>query len=200
MKICSLIAGCWSVDKDQDPGKALDFKTPQIFKNKRFLIIAGAILFLAVAGGIYSIVVLADRTASELNIAEPDTAGSVSGDSAAADLVEVLPQQRRDNEDSEEQSWTTFDPMMDPFAEPMKLTGVVIGGRGGTMAIIESGGSSYIVAVGDYVDDLWAVYQITRGMVVLRAHNQEVSLYLDQPPVTRSLDNKSDENDQEEGA
>ncbi|MCJ7806511.1 MAG: hypothetical protein MUP57_03050, partial [Clostridia bacterium] len=187
------------MDKDKDdPGKALDFKPLQIFKNKRFVIIAGAILLLAVAGGIYSVVVLADRTTSESRIIEPDATGLAPGDSDAADLVEVLPQQRRDNEDSEEQSWTTFDPMMDPFAEPMKLTGVVIGGRGGTMAIVESSGSSYIVAVGDYVDDLWAVYQITRGMVVLRAHNQEVSLYLDQPPVTRSLDSNSDENDQEE--
>ena len=201
MKFCSLIAGCWSVNRDKDdPGKALDFKTLQIFKNKRFLIIVGVILFLAVAGGIYSIIVFADRTASESSIAEPDVTDSVPGDSEAADLVEVLPQQRRDNEDSEESSWIISEPMMDPFAEPMKLTGVVIGGRGGTMAIVESSGSSYIVAVGDYVDDLWAVYQFTRGRVVLRAHNKEVSLYLDQPPVTRSLDSNPDENDQEEGA
>jgi len=72
------------------------------------------------------------------------------------------------------------------------LTGVVIGGRGGSMAIIESGGSSFIVTEGDYVDDLWAVIHIKRGMAVLRAYDQEVSLYLDQPAVTRSLDSSSE--------
>jgi hypothetical protein len=171
-----------------DPGRDLDSKRPEFFKNKRFLIIAGVIILLAVTGALYSIVVLRDRTASENVLSEPDTIKADQGESAVAEVVEVLPQLRRNNIEGDQDSWVAFNPMSDPFAEPMKLTGVVIGGRGGSMAIIESGGSSYIVTEGDYVDDLWAVIQIKRGMAVLRAYNQEVSLYLDQPPVTRSLD------------
>ncbi len=183
-----------------DPGRMLDYKTLEIFKNKRFLIIAGAILLLALAGGIYSVIILTDRTASESIFTEPDKTRSDPVESAAADLVEVLPQQKRNYVLDDDRSWATFNPINDPFAEPMKLTGVVIGGRGGTMAIIESGGTSYIVSEGDYVDDLWAVLVIRRGTAVLRAYNQEVTLYLDQPPLTRSLDGDFGEDDQEEGA
>jgi len=85
---------------------------------------------------------------------------------------------------------------------PMILTGVVTGGRGGNMAIIESGGASYIVSEGDYVNDFWVVRRVYREMVVLRAHDREVSLYFDQPPATRTLDLEhiEDEGDFEEGA
>lgn len=179
--------------------KSFDFKSMEIFKNKRFLILAGVILFLAVFGLAYSIVILTDRTAIEQVPTQPGTTGQVPSDSDNANLVEVLPQLQRSSEEVADGALTSLNPIMDPFAEPIKLTGVVIGGRGGTMAIIESSGTSFIVAVGDYVDDLWAVYQITRGSAVLRARNQEVVLYLDQPPVTRSLDPRPDEGGQEEG-
>jgi hypothetical protein len=88
----------------------------------------------------------------------------------------------------EDGTWIPVNQYFDPFAAPIKLTGVVIGGFGGPMAIIESGGSSFIVKVGDYVDDLWAVLEIKREMVVLQAYNQEISLFFDQPPLTRMLD------------
>jgi len=176
------------VDKNNhDPGKILDYKLFQNFKNKRFLIIAVLILLIAVVGGIYSIFILAERTASETVLATPDQVGSVPVDLAAAEIVEVLPQQKRNIENNYEQNRNNINPLMDPFAEPMRLTGVVIGGRGGAMAIIESNGISNIVSAGDYVDDLWAVYKIARGNVILRAYDLEVTLYLDQPPVTRTL-------------
>jgi hypothetical protein len=108
---------------------------------------------------------------------------------------------RDTGDESTSDLWTSFDAGVDPFTDPMKLTGVVVGGRGGAMAIIESSGTAYIVAVGDYVDDLWAVREITSDMVVMRAYNQEVSLFLDQPPITRTLDGGLfEEEDQEEGA
>ena len=171
-----------------DPGKMLDYKTPEIFKNKRFLVIAGLLILLAFAGSIYGMILLAGRTASETVVKLPDQAGSFPADLAQADVVEVLPQQKRFTDPDRDNTWPTYNQFIDPFAEPMKLTGVVVGGRGGTMAIIEAGGASYIVSVGDYVDDLWAVYRITRTMVVLRAQNQEVSLFFDEPPSARSLD------------
>lgn len=182
-----------------DPGKALDTKTLEIFKNKRFLVIVGLLILLAFAGSIYGMIILAGRTASETVLKLPDQAGSFPAELAEADVVEVLPQQRRYTDPDRDNTWSTYNQFTDPFAEPMRLTGVVVGGRGGNMAIIEAGGASYIVSVGDYVDDLWAVYRISRTVVVLRAQNQEVSLFFDEPPLARSLDYELND-DREDGA
>ena len=184
----------------KDPGKDLDVKASQLFKllkNRMFLIIAGSILLIALVGGIFSVVLLRNHTASE----ELNVDNTALNDQDIADTAEVLPQQIRSNDDTNQRSWSAFTPGTDPFGGPMKLTGVVIGGRSGSMAIIESSGTSYIVSEGDYVDDLWAVRQITRETVILRAHNQEVSLFFDQPPSTRSLDyeGESEEDASEEG-
>lgn len=181
-------------------GKALEYINPEMLKNKRFIIIAGIILFITVFGIVYTIVMLTDQTASEAVPLQSGTTDFNPSDPDSADMVEVLPQMQRDNETGDDGSRPSYGPIMDPFADPIRLTGVVLGGRGGNMAIIESSGTSFIVMVGDYVDDLWAVHQISRGMAVLRAQNQELTLYLDRPPVTRSLDRRPVEDDPEEGA
>lgn len=171
-----------SAERDKD----LDTENRSLLKNKVFLIVAGAILFLALVASIYSAVTLNNRVEAELIALE--SSGNLPNNIGedVVGVAEVLPQQRR--ESGEQITGTDQGPFIDPFAEPMKLTGIAVGGHGGNMAIIESGGTSYIVSVGDYVDDLWAVTIITRDSAVLRAHNQEVSLFFDQPPVTRSLD------------
>jgi len=180
------------------------FKLPPFVKEKRFFIIAGAILFLAVAGGAVSILILGDRTAEE-SAAEGEQEAL---NDEAPETAEVLPQQRREDEDDsgseggevkDDQVTYTFNPSTDPFTDPMRLTGTASGGKGGNMAIIESSGTSYIVAENDYVDDLWSVREVRVDRVILRAHDQEVTLYLDKPPETRSLYPELDEEDQGEG-
>ncbi|MDZ4133588.1 MAG: hypothetical protein U1E11_10680 [Dethiobacteria bacterium] len=176
-------------------------KLSELTANKFYLVIAGVIMLLAVTGAVYGALALRNNLNVVTGVDSQTLSGTASADSTVADTAEVLPQQIRINTtEDDEGSYSGFEPFVDPFADPMKLTGVVIGGRGGAMAIIESSGTSYMVAVGDYVDDLWAVLQITRDMVILRAHNQEVSLFFDQPPVTRSLDSYREVEDQEEGA
>ncbi len=186
----------------QEPVKRINIEIPEIFKNRLFIIIAGAILFIALAGGIFSVYLLRDKVAADGSPARDNLTGAISVPEEVGDVAEVLPQQRRNTDDeSSSDPGTYYEAGVDPFTDPMRLTGVVIGGRGGAMAIVESSGTAYIVAVGDYVDDLWAVREITRDMVVMRAYNQEVSLFLDQPPVTRTLDGGLDQDeDQEEGA
>jgi type II secretory pathway component PulC len=186
----------------KEPGKKFNIIIPEIFKNRLFIIIAGAILFVALAGGVFSVYLLRDKVAADDSPTADKSTGAFTVSDEVSDVAEVLPQQMRDTGDeSTSDLWTSFDAGVDPFTDPMKLTGVVVGGRGGAMAIIESSGTAYIVAVGDYVDDLWAVREITRDMVVMRAYNQEVSLFLDQPPITRTLDGGLfEEEDQEEGA
>ncbi len=169
--------------------------------NKLYLVIAGVIIILALTGAVYGVLALRSNLNADAGADSQSLSGTAANDSTVADTAEVLPQQIRINTtEDEEDIFSGFEPYVDPFADPMKLTGVVIGGRSGAMAIIESSGTSYMVAVGDYVDDLWAVLQITRDMVILRAHNQEVSLFFDQPPVTRSLDSDREVEDLEEGA
>jgi hypothetical protein len=157
-------------------------------KDKQLLLITGCVLALLVTGIV--IIVLSGSRAGEELQALGEVPGIASGEKAADAVVvaEVLPQQRRSDGTMEDGTWVPVNQYFDPFAEPIKLTGVAIGGSGGPMAIIESGGSSFIVKVGDYVDDLWAVLDIKRETVTLRAYNQEISLFLDQPPLTRTLD------------
>jgi len=183
-----------------DPDNKLGFKIPQIFYNRVFLIIAGSILFLALIGGLYGLISRQEST-------QDDPAQTDRDDSAVEgfediDRAEVLPQQRRDNynddRENDNQAWTMFDPTVDPFSDPMRLTGTVTGGRIGDMAIIESSGTSYIVARHDFVDDLWAVHEVRPDSVVLRAHYKEVTLFLDKPPVTRSLDPADEEDGKED--
>ncbi|GEM_PF-1490014 len=190
-----------------DPGKDLDTKTPKILQflqSRLFFIAAGSLMILAVAGGLYGMFFLDDNTAENRQVAE-----ETAKESEPEGLVEaeVLPQQRREDNDYEyeedgevlgDDAWQDFGSSIDPFADPMKLTGTVTGGRGGAMAIIESSGTSYIVSEGDYVDDLWAVHQVDAEKTVLRAHDKEVTLYLDQPPETRPIGGSEEEDSQEE--
>ncbi len=176
------------------PGKDRGLFNSPLFKNKVFLIAAGSILVLAVALGVYGLFILNDTSADG-----PVTSGMEEEEGLDDDVevVDVLPQQRRDNEETSG-GRTSFDPLVDPFADPMRLTAIATGGRGGSMAVIESGNTSYMVGIGDYVEDLWAVRDITSDKAVLRAHNQEMKLYLDKPPEVRSLDPAIDENEREE--
>ncbi len=187
-----------------DPGKDLDVKPSKVLtflKNRMFLVVAGSILLIAVLLSIYSVVVLRNQTASdEPAVPEAGTVDTDEVNGEVAGTAEVLPQQvRSNNSDNTDDSrgWSAFDANVDPFSDPMRLTGVLYGGRGSALAIIESSGTSYIVSEGDYVDDLWAVRSIVRDSVVLRAHNQEVRLYFDQAPETRSLDYDMNQGEEE---
>lgn len=175
----------------EDPGKELDYKTPQFFKNRTFLITVGTILFLAVVGGVYSIFMLGNSNADIDAGSQEDAASGQQGE----EIAEVLPQNRRINDGLEFDldDWPAAGMPVDPFADPMRLTGVVVGGYGGTMAIIESSNTSYIVSVGDYVDDIWLVHRISRDGAVLRAGGQEIYIYLHHPPVVEPVESEPEE-------
>ncbi len=156
--------------------------------DKQLQLIAGCVLALFVTG-VLIIILNGSKTGDDLRAVTKIPGDEGSNPAAGTvDLAEVLPQQRRNDGTMEDGSWVPVNPYFDPFNEPIRLRGVAIGGSGGPMAIIESGGSSFIVKVGDYVDDLWAVLDIKRETVILRSYHQEISLFLDQPPLTRTLD------------
>ncbi|MBM4236338.1 MAG: hypothetical protein FJ152_07695 [Firmicutes bacterium] len=131
-------------------------KIVELFKNRTLLIVISSILVVALIAGIFGVISLTNRSGSvpaDLDLV--DSGQGVLED--GADEAVVLPQQVRNDNPEDETSLQFFSPGTDPFAEPMTLTGIAIGGRGGATAIIEAGGNSYVVFEGDYVDDLWAV-------------------------------------------
>ncbi len=185
---------------ENDPGKELDEKPGGILNNRLLLIVGGSVLLLAVVFGVFYIISMPDQPFPE-PIPPLDGNDTAIRDEPANDVAEVLPQDRREDEDFDEDEMLPLEPRgSDPFADPMRLTGIVSGGWGGAMAIIESSGTSYIVSVGDYIDDLWVVRKISNDDVILRAYNQEVSLYLDQPPTIRTLDEEGEDSSDEEDA
>lgn len=66
---------------------------------------------------------------------------------------------------------------LNPFAGPLKLTGVLISSNTlDNLAILESNNRSYIVRHGDIIDDYWTVEKIEKSSVVLKADNRKLIL------------------------
>ena len=82
--------------------------------------------------------------------------------------VEVLPQTERksENQDDDNENSKNNNPV-NPFALPMKVTGIMLGKDGQEIAIIESSQSSYIVKTGDVIEDVWKVSKIEENGVTL---------------------------------
>jgi len=97
-------------------------------------VIAGVIILLAVTGSVYGALALRNNLNAAAGADNQALSGTASADSTVADTAEVLPQQIRINTTEEDENDSSgFEPFVDPFADPMKLTGVVIGGRGGAI-------------------------------------------------------------------
>lgn len=87
--------------------------------------------------------------------------------------VEVLPQIIRSGSSGE------VDVNKDPFADPMKLVGVVYSETKPT-AIINWGNYSYIVGLDDIVgDSKWQVTGIGKDNITLDSGNEKMTLHLD---------------------
>jgi hypothetical protein len=135
--------------------------------TKRMAVIGGAVITVLILAGIATVLIL-NRPAA---LPETPAGGNLP---AAGGEAAVLPQTRRDNG----QIQGLGELIRDPFATPLKLTGIATGGAGGSMAIVESGGTTYIVSTGDAIDDFWSVVNITHDTVSLSSEQGEVTLRL----------------------
>jgi hypothetical protein len=151
--------------------EATDSRSAPQSQQKRILLIAGLVVAVAliIAASIYLINL--NKSPGQ----QPAPSGP-SGVQPGEESGEVLPQSRRTLpfDGSEEEIWFG----RDPFATPLKLTGIVTGGFGDAMAIIESGSAAYIVTVGDVVEEIWTVTQISRDAVDLITADREIKLQL----------------------
>jgi len=134
-------------------------------RQRRYLLIGGAALACLVVFAAAAILII-NRPAAAPAAAEEDEAP------ATAEPATVLPQIKREGEQNPEIEIIT----RDPFASPLKLTGIVTGGAGGSMAIVESGGTAYIVAAGEMIAKYWSVQEITDDTVFLTSADGEVVL------------------------
>lgn len=162
-------------------------------QQKRFLLYAGlaVLVLLLVAASIYLV-------KSNKAPGQPPTP-SGSREAETKENGEVLPQSRRDLslDGAGETIWFG----RDPFATPLKLTGIVTGGFGDDLAIIESGSAAYIVKVGDVVDEVWTVTKIGKDTVELKTADREIKLQLAAraiPEVVTKKDNSADDDGEEE--
>lgn len=90
-----------------------------------------------------------------------------------AESAEVLPQTARDTADFFDRARAP-----DPFAGPLVLSGIITGGGGSDLAIIQTAAASYVVSEGDIVDEYWTVDTISSDGVLLKAEEREVALKL----------------------
>ncbi len=148
-----------------------------LLQNRRTLVAGSVILAVIIVAGI-AISLFLDKPAPKTAAAGGGGAESGSGTEA-----EVLPQITR--HDRQAQGFDIFS--RDPFATPLRLTGICTGGAGGSMAVIESGGTVYTVTVGDMIDGFWTVQAISGEGVLLAAEGREVTLSLHH----RSVEEKS---------
>ena len=146
------------------------FSIKDIFKDKRTaaLIITACVLVLALSAGLATGMIggLGSNGQSKTGIA---LAQENEGDENA----EALPQTTRETEDP-----FSPDETGDPFSGPMKLTGVVLCGRGHHLAIIEAGGSAYVVSRGDEIAETWTVISIQERTVDLESRDRDMTLQM----------------------
>ncbi len=114
-------------------------------------------------------------------------AGMFSGGAPAGEDNSIaLAQTSNDDENAEalpQETRTYADPFMistenDPFVGPMKLVGVLLDGRGHHLAIIEAGGTAYVVPRGAKIADYWTVLSIKEKAVELRSDEKDMTLQL----------------------
>ncbi|MEW6540174.1 MAG: hypothetical protein AB1402_00985 [Bacillota bacterium] len=144
------------------------------FFNRRLRIVAAAgVVLVVIAAGT---VAYAIRKPDAANVPNPQ-APPATGTDKAGQAYEVLPETKRPLDPPPEET-SERKPIKDPFAAPLELVGVILGGRGGDLAIIEAGGAAYVVSEGDLVQSVWTVAEIGPGTVLLTSGEQELMLSL----------------------
>jgi len=115
------------------------------------------------------------RLTQQAPVPAPVTAQSETPEKTGVDKEHhFLPETTRviDGEEALPEPGSQPEGVVNPFAGPVVLTGVVYSGGDGDLAIIEAGKAAYIVGLGDTVAGLWKVAQIDRDAVVLEGSDE----------------------------
>lgn len=137
-----------------------------IFQKYKRVILIGAVLGVICAGAL----------AFALTRGAPPTPPPAGTDvpSVGDQVYNILPETTRPLETGEAKQPGQS---RDPFANPMVLTGVILG-DGGNLALIEAGEAAHIVTQEDVIADTWTVKKIGPDFVLLAGEEQELRLDL----------------------
>lgn len=132
-----------------------------VLNNKKQVIIAG-VLFLV---GLMVLTVLFKLNhdfikQSQGEQLQQQTGSETTNSPDPGALSTYLPDTSRKLEDNQE--------IRDPFSRGMMLKGIITGGSGGNLAIIESGTTAFVVGPGDEMEGGWTVAEIKSGAVILK--------------------------------
>lgn len=131
-----------------------------VLKNKKKIIIAGVLLVAALIALIMLLKLnykFIDQNRGE-QLQQPDSGTAQNPEREAVSTY--LPDTSRRLEDSSQ--------LRDPFSRGMVLKGIITGGSGGNLAIIEAGNTVFVAGPGDEITGGWQVAQIKRSAVILK--------------------------------
>lgn len=151
------------VKKTLDIGTAREQAVQFITTNKKAIFIAG--LSILVLGFLLVIAAMYYRNL-QTNALEPNVDPNYL----------VLPEKVRTTDTPANTAPSLVDPSVDPFAGPMFLRGIIRGGKGGNLAIIETNGTTFIAEEGSSIAGVWSVLEVRSDAVILIAGDQQLQL------------------------
>lgn len=156
------------------------------FKKNKGVALGGILLIVFLVGGVY----LVKYNQDILKSGKTGQTAAVSPPAAVDPKLPVstfLPQEKRTLDQT-----TTI---KDPFASKMKLKGIMTGGGGTNLAIIELGNTSYIAKPGTEISQGLFVEEIRPDLVLLKS--KEERMYLEFGGRTKTEKLKPESEDQE---
>lgn len=145
-------------------------KLLQFFKDKKnrpYLIGGGVVLLVAAISAAFIINLgLLSGSGSKTNSAEKPAGATTS----------VLPQTTRSASPASPAESQSSGFGLDPFAGPMELKGIMLGGGANDLAIIVVGDTTFVAGKDTVIADTWTVTEITAKEVILTTENEKVKL------------------------
>lgn len=139
-----------------------------ISKYKIYLIIGGVLLIVVVVGVFHA-----------MNSVKPDATGQLGElQGSQGPSITYLPTTTRTVDQPSDSTGLTVSQLRDPFSGGIVLRGVITGGTGNDLAVIEAGSTAYVVSQGAVVAGDWTLAEINRDSVVLTSGSSELILEL----------------------
>ena len=172
--------------KEENLKNSLKAIAKNITSNKLYLVTS--VLLLSVFALIIVLVINPWASLSDENGNKSDQEGAIT----------FLPTTTRTVDEPE----TPLTPLQvrDPFSGVIVLRGVITGGKGGDLAVIETGSNAYVIGIGDPVAGDWTVVEIKKSSVLLTSINRELLLELGGKASYASIEPEQEDNQAEQAA
>jgi len=144
----------------------LSEKQKKFFSKNIIYLAAGGVLCIAL------IIFIVLNTAPD----EPADIAAAGKDGQTGENFTYLPDLTRTIDGQKPAAEPAAQQPRDPFAGGMALKGIITGGSGGDLAVIEAGNTAYILGVDATVAGEWTVKEINKDSVIMTSQEQELRL------------------------